>query len=498
MLRVDQVHVVRHKVLVEGRSVRSVAREMGMSRNTVDRYLGELAAPRRVERARRPRPVWDRVHARVETILTESPRWTGGKQRLTATRLHEMLCAEGYKVGASLVRAEVAEWKRRRREVFVPLVYRPGDLAEVDFFQVLADVAGVRTKAWMFVMRLMHSGRDFAWLYERQDQVSFLDGHVRAFAHFGAVAQRIAYDNLKPAVVRILVGSERELSERFEALASHYLFEPCFCRPATGHDKGGVESRGKAIRWQHLVPIPSGANLREVSEALLARLDARQSDRRSGDCEARTIGGLFAAEQSWMLPLPAHPFAAQRTHHVHVSPRSLVRVEGVHYSVPCQWAGLIVAAHVGAEEVRLVGPRGHTVVHPRRRFGERLVDYRHYVRELARKPQALRQVAPELVRDLGEPFGGAWRHLIDVHGPKEAARVFARILHYVESDGITLVAHTIGKALEQGESLLLALAPPRRATAALAQDDVPRHLRSLEIPAGRAADYDQWLAGGER
>jgi hypothetical protein len=44
-----------------------------------------------------------------------------------------------------------------------------------------ADVAGVRVKAWMFVMRLTHSGRDFAWLYERQDQVSFLDGHVRAF-----------------------------------------------------------------------------------------------------------------------------------------------------------------------------------------------------------------------------------------------------------------------------------------------------------------------------
>jgi hypothetical protein len=59
------------------------------------------------------------------------------------------------------------------------------------------------------------------------------------------------------------------------------LFEPSFCRPATGHDKGGVESRGKAIRWQHLVPIPSGGNLHEVSETLLARLDARQSERRS-------------------------------------------------------------------------------------------------------------------------------------------------------------------------------------------------------------------------
>ena len=105
--------------------------------------------------------------------------------------------------------------------------YRPGELAEVDFFEVLIDVLGQRTKAQLFVMRLMHSGRDFAWLYERQDQVSFLDGHVRAFAHFGAVPQRVAYDNSKSAVRRILVGSEREMTERFRALVSHYLFEPC-------------------------------------------------------------------------------------------------------------------------------------------------------------------------------------------------------------------------------------------------------------------------------
>ena len=69
----------------------------------------------------------------------------------------------------------------------MPLTYRPGDLAEVDFFEVLVDVDGTRRKAWLFLMRLMYSGRDFAWIYERQDQISFLDGHVRAFAHFDAV-----------------------------------------------------------------------------------------------------------------------------------------------------------------------------------------------------------------------------------------------------------------------------------------------------------------------
>ncbi len=88
--------------------------------------------------------------------------------------------------------------------------YAPGDLAQVDFFESFVDVNGERQKAWMFVMRLMHSGRDFAWLYPRQDQVCFLDAHVRAFEHFGAVPHRIAYDNLRAAVKRILFGSERE------------------------------------------------------------------------------------------------------------------------------------------------------------------------------------------------------------------------------------------------------------------------------------------------
>ncbi|MFN7918061.1 MAG: hypothetical protein U0Q55_22120 [Vicinamibacterales bacterium] len=80
-----------------------------------------------------------------------------------------------------MVKEAVAERRRQRREVFVPLTYRAGDLAEVDFLEVLVDVDGVRRKAWLFLLRLMYSGRDFAWIYERQGQVSFLDGHIRAF-----------------------------------------------------------------------------------------------------------------------------------------------------------------------------------------------------------------------------------------------------------------------------------------------------------------------------
>ena len=201
----DQVHVIRHQVSVEGRSQRRVAREFGISRVTVRKYV-EGAEPVRREAGARARPVWEKVGPRIEALLAASKDWTGGKQQLTATRLHELLIGEGHQVGASLVKAAVAERKRQRREVFVPLTYRPGDLAEVDFFEVLLDLDGTRRKAWLFLMRLMYSGRDFAWIYERQDQVSLLDGHVRAFAHFGGVPARLAYDNLKVAVVRILGG----------------------------------------------------------------------------------------------------------------------------------------------------------------------------------------------------------------------------------------------------------------------------------------------------
>ena len=145
MLRMDQVHVVRHKVLVEGRSQRAVARELGLARVTVRRYL-EQAVPGRKAEARRPRPVWEAVAERVQAVLTDSVRWTGGKQRLTATRLHELWVAEGHRVGVTVVKDAVAEWKRQRREVFVPLTYRPGDLAEVDFFEVLVDVNGTLSK----------------------------------------------------------------------------------------------------------------------------------------------------------------------------------------------------------------------------------------------------------------------------------------------------------------------------------------------------------------
>jgi transposase len=484
MLRMDQVHVIRHKVLLEGKSVRSVAKEMGVSRNTVAKYL-KNPEPRRsvVARKQKRAPVMEMVAPRIEEILSEWRERTTHKQRITGTRVHRQLVEEGYEVGITTVRDYLREKRRKEAEVFVPLVHRPGDEAQVDFFEVSVEEDGQIKKVWKFVMRLMYSGRDFVRLYERCDQLSFLDAHVLAFSYLGGVPRRIVYDNLSSAVKKV-VGSERELTERFTALVSHYLFEPCFARPGEGHDKGGVEARGKGIRLAHLTPIPRGESLSEISEVLLREVEL-----------AFTGEQRLVEEQRHLRGLPERPFEARKVELVSVSRRSTVSVGGATYSVPSHWASLQATAYVGVEDVRFVC-RGQAILYPKERKGKRTIRYRHYLSELARKPQALRQVAPELIGELGEPYGKLWEMLTERYGEKEASRVLSRILGAAVDHGEELVAEALQAALSRGRFDLLALAKhleDRRGRSRSVA--VPEALSSYRVQSANATDYDRLLRG---
>lgn len=488
MLEVSQVHVIRHKVLVEGVPIRQVAREMSVSRNTVRKYLAE-PEPARRSGGPRKRPVADLVEPRLEQIVEEWKDRTTPKQRITASQLHRELRTEGYEVGITVVQDWMRERRRKAAEVYVPLVHRPGDEAQVDFFDVTVEIQGIQRKAWMFVLRLMYSGRDFLWLYDRGDQVSFLDGHVRAFEHFGAVPQRIIYDNLSAAVRKVLM-PERDLSPRFRAMASHYVFEPCFARPGTGHDKGGVEARGKGIRLRHLVPVPRGAALQEVCEDLLRRVDAEAAGRKRKD--GQTVLERFAEEVPVMIPLLGPHFDPCRIIPRTISRSAVVQVDGATYSVPSHWKSLQALVHVGATTIT-VECRGESVTHERLHFGGKVVRYHHYLPELARKPQAVRQVAAELLSELGAPFDRLWRLLVDVHGPREAARVFARVLTVIVDQGLAPVAAAIEQALAADRLDLLSLAahvqsePTRTIT-------VPASLADHEVEQARAADFDRLMS----
>jgi len=497
MLKMEQVHVIRHKVHIEGQSIRKVAKAMHLSRTTVAKYLN-MSTPVRREQHPRPAPARERVHKRIGELVEEWRRRTTPKQRITGTRLHRQLIEEGLAVGKTTIYEVLRERRRRSAEVYIPLIHRAGDAVQVDFFEVTVETDHVRRQVWKFVMRLMYSGYDFAWLYERCDQLSFLDAHVRAFAYFDGVPARCIYDNLSAAVRRRvhLNRVERQLTERFAALASHYLFEPCFARPGEGHDKGGVEARGKGIRLQHLTPIPVGHALAEIAGTLLDSLTAHAQLKRNPAGEV--VADLFARERTALRELPAAPFQARVVRQLSVSSSATIQIEGATYSVPSRWARLEVTAYIGVTDVRFVC-HGQTETHPRATAGTKSVRYRHYLPELSRKPQAVRQVAPELVAELGEPYGRLWQLLEGAHGGLEAARVLARLLAVIDREGEEVVSAALDRALRHSPRFQ-PHAPAACVAHATRTVAVPEALRFYDVEAGRAADYD-WLlleTGGAR
>jgi hypothetical protein len=323
----------------------------------------------------------------------------------------------------------------------------------------------------------MYSGRDFAWIYDRQDQVAFLDAHVRAFEFFGCVPQRIVYDNLKAAVTKVLFPN-RELSARFNSLRRHYQYEPCFARPGEGHDKGGVESRGKTIRLQHLTPIPRADTLGEISERLLADLVKQQ----------RSKERRFEEERAAMLCLPEALFDPRKRVGTQANRRCKVTVEKGTYSVPSTWKCLEITAYVGINEVEFVCGEHRTTV-PRAAPGKTQIAYRHFLPELAKKPQALRQVASTLMEELGEPYGQLWALLSETHGEREGSRTMAKVLAAVTRHGEAPIREALEQALETGQVRLLDGEPEGEHGPVV----VPEALAGYEIEKASAADFDELL-----
>jgi transposase len=392
--RVELFEQIRKDRQVEGSSIRELADRHRVHRRTVRQALDSAVPPPRRVYPQRPRPAVD-AYAAVIDLWLITDKQVPRKQRHTARRIWQRLVAEH---GAALSEVTVSRYVARRRaelgldhiDVAVPQAHLPGAEAEVDFGEFHAVIAGVLTKLWLFVLRLSCSGRAFHVAFATQAQEAFLEGHVLAFEYLGAVPGRIRYDNLKPAVIRVLKGRDRAEAERFIALRSHYGFDSFFCLPgkAGAHEKGGVEGEIGRFRRRHLVPVPAVTSLARLNQRIAAAgiLD----DGRVITGRPVTVAAAFAAELPAMLPLPGEMFDPARLLQARVDNRARVCVRQSYYSVPARYAGRRLTVRLSAMTVAaLDGPRV-VAVHERAagKYAE-VLTLDHYLDVLKYKPGAL-------------------------------------------------------------------------------------------------------------
>src|SRR3546814_2077808 len=113
----------------------------------------------------------------------------------TAKRVFDRLRDErGFTGGYTIIKDYMRERDQRRQEVFVPLSHPPGH-GQADFGEAMVVIGGVERKAHFFVLDLPHSDGCYVRAYPAAVSEAWVDGHIHAFAFFGAVPQSIVYDN---------------------------------------------------------------------------------------------------------------------------------------------------------------------------------------------------------------------------------------------------------------------------------------------------------------
>src|SRR5262249_5240858 len=127
---------IRRRVLVENVSKRQILRETGIHWRTLEKILAHPEPPAYRAPASRARPKLGPYLDRIGQIL-EQDKGCPRKQRHPAKRIFDRIAAEGYPGGYTAVKKAVREFERVHREVFVPLIHRPGE-AQVDFGYALA------------------------------------------------------------------------------------------------------------------------------------------------------------------------------------------------------------------------------------------------------------------------------------------------------------------------------------------------------------------------
>ena len=489
---------IRRRVLTGEISKRQACQEYDIHWQTLHKILTHEEPPGFRARTPRAKPRLGPFLPIIHQIL-EDDRQAPRKQRHTAERIFQRLRDEhGYAGCASIVRAAVAEWKRCRAEVFVPLSHPPGE-AQVDFGHAEVVVAGERVTAAFFVLTLPHSDAFFIRAYPRECTEAFQDGHVQAFTYFGGVPTRISYDNTKIAVAAIVGQRGRTPTREFLRLASHFLFAYRFCRVRRPNEKGHVEAMVKFARNNFLVPVPEAASWEALNAELLRRCQADLGRQVRG--KATSKAQLLAAERSALQALPTNAFEARRIELGQANSLALVRFDGNDYSVPTAQAHQPITIVGGLDEVRLVC-RDRLVARHRRHWGKEHVTFDpvHYLALLERKPGAFDYARPLAEWDLPDAFTVLRRRFEAAWG-ENGVRQFIQVLRLLEKWSLEELTTAVNRALAIGattaDAVRVLLEVTREAPVALFRLDGRPHLAGVTVPRPDLAAYRALREGGE-
>ena len=317
-----------------GAGIKQIARELGVDRKTVKRWL-KLGAwqPRQVQRRARQ---LDRFAPFIERRAPEVG--------FNGAVLYRELQGLGFTGGI----VQVQRWLRPQRErrkwselATVRFETGPGEQAQVDYGQLKVWIGEQLEKVHLFVFTLGYSRRLYAHGYHHERLTTLLDGHERAFRWFGGVTLSCLYDN-----PRNLVLGRREHKvlwhPQFEDLARYYGFTPRACQPYRARTKGKVESGVKYVKRNAL----AGRRFTswEDLNSWLERWSVEVADLRIHGTTHERPADRFVHEQ--LTPLGARPpYRYERVQTRQVANDALVTVGAARYSVPVAYVGKTVSVH---------------------------------------------------------------------------------------------------------------------------------------------------------
>jgi transposase len=452
------VSVIRRWHLREGMPIREIARRTGLSRNTVRKYL----ASQELEPAYPTRKSPSKLDSYEETLTNwlfrESRRHR--KQRRTVKRLYKDLVGLGYTGSYDRVAAFARQWRQTQQDAklqaakhaYVPLQFAPGEAFQFDWSEDWVKINGVSTKLQIAHFKLCNSRAFFMRAYLTQSHEMLFDAHYHAFLAFGGIPERGIYDNMKSAVDKVGRGKQRQVNKRFYAMVGHYLYEPEFCNPAAGWEKGQVEKAVLDARHGLWYDTPPFKSLQELNNWLQERCRVLWQETAHPQIKTRSLAECLADEQSEMMPVPA-AFDGFVEFSKRVSSTCLITFEHNRYSVPASFANRVISLRVYPERLVIVAEAQVVTEHVRvfnrdkSTPGQTIYDWRHYLCVAQRKPGALRNGAPFM--ELPESFRLLRTRLLKhPGGDREMVDILALVLLHDEQ----LVERAVSQSLVSGQA----------------------------------------------